>query len=115
MTKVGDRKMAFNGITDILTPLVVQLGIGGVGGFIVGYALKKLAKIVVVIIGLFFLALFYLSYQGVINIDFDKFLELMSSLLGLAAGAQNILAVVMASLPFAGSFTVGFLAGFKLG
>lgn len=107
--------MAINTITDIVTPLVAQVGIGGVGGLIVGYALKKLAKIVVVIIGLFVVALFYLSYQGIININFDKFLAAIGSLLGLASGAANLLTVIIAALPFAGSFIVGFLLGFKLG
>jgi uncharacterized membrane protein (Fun14 family) len=35
------------------------VGIGGIGGFIVGYAFKKLLKIVAVIVGLFILALIY--------------------------------------------------------
>ena len=41
----------------ILTPLIAQLGVGGVGGLCVGYAVKKVAKVVAVIVGLFFLGL----------------------------------------------------------
>jgi uncharacterized membrane protein (Fun14 family) len=42
-----------------ITPLIYQVGIGGIGGFIAGYAFKKLLKIVAVIVGLFILALIY--------------------------------------------------------
>ena len=29
-------------MSEIITPVVYQLGLGGVGGFIVGFALKKI-------------------------------------------------------------------------
>jgi uncharacterized membrane protein (Fun14 family) len=56
-------------MSEIITPVVWQLGLGAVVGFIVGFALKKLTKLVIVVIGLFVLALRYLSIQGVININ----------------------------------------------
>jgi uncharacterized membrane protein (Fun14 family) len=33
-------------MSEIVSPLVFQLGTGGVGGFIVGFALKKLSKLI---------------------------------------------------------------------
>jgi uncharacterized membrane protein (Fun14 family) len=54
-----------------ITPLVYQLGLGGIGGFIAGYALKKMMKLAAIIIGLFILALVYLGYQGIITIDYS--------------------------------------------
>ena len=48
-------------MSEIITPIVYQLGLGAVGGFIVGFALKKITKLFIVIIGLFVLALLYLS------------------------------------------------------
>jgi uncharacterized membrane protein (Fun14 family) len=45
---------------DNIIPLTYQVGVGGVGGFIAGYASKKLLKIVALIVGLFILALIYL-------------------------------------------------------
>jgi uncharacterized membrane protein (Fun14 family) len=38
-------------LSEVVSPLVFQLGVGGVGGFIVGFALKKLSKLVLVLIG----------------------------------------------------------------
>ncbi len=48
-------------LSDLWTPLVGEIGMGGVGGFLVGFAVKKAAKIIAVIIGLFFLSLQYLA------------------------------------------------------
>ncbi|MGA3192400.1 MAG: FUN14 domain-containing protein [Candidatus Bathyarchaeia archaeon] len=58
-------------MSEVVSPLVFQLGVGGVGGFIVGFALKKLSKLVPVLIGVFILALIYLSTRGIININYD--------------------------------------------
>ena len=53
----------------IISPLVYQLGIGGVGGFIVGFVIKKISKLIILLIGLFLIALVYLGAKGVINIS----------------------------------------------
>jgi uncharacterized membrane protein (Fun14 family) len=44
-------------MSEIITPVVWQLGLGAVGGFVVGFALKKITKVFIVIIGEFVLAL----------------------------------------------------------
>ena len=54
-------------LSSILTPIAGELGIGGIGGFFSGWALKKAAKLVAAIIGLSFLGLQYLAYQGIID------------------------------------------------
>jgi uncharacterized membrane protein (Fun14 family) len=102
-------------MSEILSPLVYQFGIGGIGGFIVGYAIKKISKLVVVLIGLFIIALVYLSTQGIININYQALLQASSKLIGEAPEAVSWLARIISVLPFAGSFVVGFLIGFKLG
>ena len=51
-------------LSNILTPLAGEIGIGGIGGFLAGWALKKAAKMVAVIIGLAFLGLQYLAYEN---------------------------------------------------
>jgi uncharacterized membrane protein (Fun14 family) len=56
----------------VISPVIYQLGIGGIGGFIAGYALKKLLKIVAVITGLFILALVYLSYKGILTLNYGE-------------------------------------------
>lgn len=102
-------------MSEILTPLVYQLGLGAVGGFIVGYALKKVMKIVAVLIGLFILALIYLGYRGIITINYEALGRAVSGALGLAGQAGNWIAPIISHLPFAGSFGLGFFLGFKTG
>ena len=48
-------------MSEILTPVVYELGLGAVGGFVVGFALKKIAKIFLIVIGIFVAALLYLG------------------------------------------------------
>jgi len=102
-------------MSEVLTPIVTQLGIGAVGGFIVGYALKKVTKIVAVIIGLFLVAIIYLVNKGIITVDYGKFEEAISNALGGAGTVGGLLAPVIAHLPFAGAFGLGFFLGFKIG
>jgi uncharacterized membrane protein (Fun14 family) len=97
-----------------MSALVYQVGIGGVGGFIAGYAFKKFLKIVAVIIGLFIVALIYLGYQGIITINFGELENAIASALGLAGQATSFIATIIALLPAAGSFGVGFFLGFKV-
>ena len=58
----------------VFGPTAVTLGAGFFVGILIGYALKKVIKIVVVIVGLFFLAgLAYLQYHHPIaNINWSK-------------------------------------------
>lgn len=100
---------------DALSPLTYQLGIGGVGGFIAGYALKKFLKIVAIIVGLFVLALVYLGYSGIISINYSALGDSVSGAFGLTGQAAEWVAPIIAHLPFAGAFGVAFFLGFKTG
>lgn len=102
-------------MSELVTPLVFQLGTGAVGGFVVGYAIKKVAKLIVVLIGVLLLAVIYLSSQGILFVNYDKLFDAVSGLLGGAGSAVGWLTPIIAHLPFAGSFLVGFFLGFKLG
>lgn len=102
-------------MSEILSPLAYQLGIGGIGGFVVGYAFKKISKLIIVLIGVFIIALLYLGTSGIININYDKLWNAMAGWLGLAGEAAGWLIGLISLLPFMGSFIVGFLLGFKLG
>ena len=98
----------------MIEPLVLQIGVGGAGGFLAGYAIKKIAKILAFFAGIYFLSLIYLSQIGVININYEKFLEVIS---GVATNEQvsSFLFAAVASLPFTGSFAVGLVYGLKKG
>jgi uncharacterized membrane protein (Fun14 family) len=102
-------------MSELISPLVYQLGAGGVLGFIVGYAVKKVVKILIVIAGLLTLGLLLLEYQGIINVNYDKLLELVGSYTGGLGESVSWLNPILAYLPFAGSFALGAVVGLKAG
>jgi uncharacterized membrane protein (Fun14 family) len=97
-------------MSEALIPIVYQLGIGGIGGFFVGYAVKKITRIAI-IIGVFAFSLIYLAYTNVINVDYDELLKFF----GLAGPVVGMLTPFLSALPFLGSFIVGLWFGLKKG
>jgi uncharacterized membrane protein (Fun14 family) len=102
-------------MSEVLTPVVYQLGIGGFLGFFAGYAIKKMTKVLAVLIGIGALILIYLGYEGIISINYDKLAEMIERLMGTASQASTVLTPIIANLPFAGSFIAGLAVGIKLG
>ncbi len=99
----------------VIPQLGFQLGAGGIGGFIVGFAIKKISKLVAIVVGLFVLALIYLSTQGILSINYSALFDGIAKALGLAQSAFSWVVTVISLLPFAGTFVAGFLLGFKIG
>jgi uncharacterized membrane protein (Fun14 family) len=102
-------------MSEVLPPIVFQMGAGGIGGFIVGFALKKLSKLIAIVIGLFLIVLIYLGTQGIISINYNALWGALSGSFGWLGSTFSWLISVISLLPFAGSFVVGFLLGFKMG
>jgi uncharacterized membrane protein (Fun14 family) len=55
-----------------LSSTLATIGGGFFGGLFLGYAMKKVVKLLAVVVGLFFAGLSYLQYQQIININWDK-------------------------------------------
>jgi len=102
-------------MSELLTPLSTQLGMGGIGGFAVGYALKKVAKLTAIIIGLAFVGLQYLANKGIIAINYTALKSWASSLIGQAGDAQGLIIDLFANVPYGVAFTGGFLLGLNKG
>ena len=102
-------------MSEIITPIVYQLGIGAVGGFIAGFILKKLTKLFLIVIGIFIAALLYLGISGVISINYGALWDTVANGLGGAGKAASWLVGLISLLPFIGSFALGFVAGFMIG
>ncbi|RLI42209.1 hypothetical protein DRO59_04865 [Candidatus Bathyarchaeota archaeon] len=102
-------------MSSVFPSVAYQLGIGGVGGFVLGYIIKKVSKLIAVLLGLFILFLLYLGVKGVISINYDALWKAMTDLLGFAGQAADWLIGFASLLPFMGSFIAGFLLGFKAG
>ncbi|MGQ9679586.1 MAG: FUN14 domain-containing protein [Candidatus Bathyarchaeia archaeon] len=101
--------------SDILTPIAAEMSIGGIGGFVVGYALKKIAKLLVVLLGIGFLILEYFAYKGIISVDYSALTEWAKRFMGDASWIQAVVVEIVAHLPFGLTFFTGFLLGLKMG
>jgi uncharacterized membrane protein (Fun14 family) len=97
---------------DFISQFFLSLGIGGLGGFFIGFATKKIIKILMFFAGLYLLSLFYLMHIDVIKIDTPKLLETSSSLI---TQVVNFLSSTIAYLPISGSFAFGFILGIVKG
>jgi uncharacterized membrane protein (Fun14 family) len=70
-----------SGIENSIMPFVSTIGFGGIAGFLVGFALKRIMKILAVIAGVFFAALLYLESQHIVNVNWDKLQIISNSIL----------------------------------
>ena len=102
-------------LSELLSPVIFQFGTGGIGGFIVGYAMKKISKLLAILVGLFIVFLLYLSTQGIITVNYGELWNALASLFAFAKESASWFIGLISLLPFMGSFIVGLILGFKLG
>jgi len=102
-------------MSELIPPVVYQLGVGAICGFIIGFAIKKAMKLLMIIAGFFLLILVYLGYSGVITINFEKLLQAVGNLLSWGQQAADWLTIIISTLPLTGSFILGLILGFKAG
>ena len=102
-------------MVEILAPLLEQLGVGGVAGLCVGYSLKKLGKLIAIIIGFFFFSVQLLAWKGMISINYDALLQWGNQIIRSIGLAEGTYGAIIANMPFATSFLVGFAIGLKMG
>lgn len=96
--------------------LGLEFGTGAVIGGLIGFAAKKVAKIIAVLVGVE-LALFkFLESKGYISVKWD---ELSGGILGAAQSTQNIntswVEPILSTLSVGVGFTGGFMLGFRKG
>ena len=86
----------------------MQLGLGGIAGFFVGYLLKKALKFAL-IIGAFTFVLAYFAYESSIQVDYA---QLISRAEEVATPVMNVIYPVLSQIPALGSLVIGALLGF---
>lgn len=99
-------------------PYAEQLGFGLVAGFAVGYALKKLGKLVAVALGLVFVLVQVLAYQGFVTVHWSEVQARVDPILGrdsLGSVWDGLLGVLTYNLAFAGAFVPGLVLGLRRG
>eukprot|EP01108_Squamamoeba_japonica_P000923 TRINITY_DN1347_c0_g1_i1.p1 TRINITY_DN1347_c0_g1~~TRINITY_DN1347_c0_g1_i1.p1 ORF type:complete len:184 (-),score=45.44 TRINITY_DN1347_c0_g1_i1:25-534(-) len=72
----------------LIGPLSAQLGFGGVAGFAAGFALKKAAKVTLLVTGSGVVALQLLAQAGVLTVDWRRVEELLHARLDQTGDAK---------------------------
>jgi len=107
--------------------LATSIGIGGFLGFLMGYAIKKILKIIMIAAGFLVGIAYYLQYNGVIALNWAKMEETMGNLMtninvfnlntpffpGISD--QFIHAISASGIPLTGGFATGFAFGISKG
>jgi uncharacterized membrane protein (Fun14 family) len=108
-----------------LGSIAAMVGGGFFCGILIGYALKKVVKVVAVVVGLFFAGLAYLQYQQIIDIKWAKFQAVSQNAVTTIANAttkipgfnsgHDIVGLTNLGIPLTGSMSMGFAVGFLKG
>jgi len=101
-------------VSEAFALILVQLGIGGIGGFIIGYSIRKVVKIAL-ILGIVVFSLLFLLYAKVIGINYGEFANAVSNFFEAVNPVLGALAPFLFHLPLIGSLIVGLIAGYKMG
>jgi len=97
-------------------PDAAALALQAVGGFvlggIIGYAIRKAAKWVLIAIGFFLLPVFGLWYLGLLSVNWDKLNEVVGRIVEwLGVNLSNMTSAIASAGVFGISGIVGFLFG----
>jgi uncharacterized membrane protein (Fun14 family) len=107
--------------TEAFTSISATIGGGFVGGILLGYALKKVVKLIAVVVGLFLAGLAYLQYQQIAYFDWDKIERMITATFGNVTSqifsSQDISSFAFANLgiPLTSGMSAGFAVGFMKG
>ena len=107
----------------LLEPMAYVFVQGAIAGLIVGFAVRKLNKVIAAAIGFALLAVNVLWFARMMEIDLqipqlnelvDSMLELLPFSPSEVAGELGPMMPLLTSLPFVGGFLVGGWIGFKV-
>jgi uncharacterized membrane protein (Fun14 family) len=79
-----------SGIESNIMPFASTIGFGGIVGFLIGFMLKRIMKILAVIAGVFFAALLYLESQHIVNVNWHKIQTISNGVLSTIATTTNV-------------------------
>jgi uncharacterized membrane protein (Fun14 family) len=106
---------------DSITSASAIVGGGFFGGLLLGFALKKVVKVIAVIVGLFIAGLAYLQYQQIASFDWNRIEVMAGAALGNVTAHistnQELATLAMSNfgIPLTGSMSAGFAVGFMKG
>gem|GEM_PF-6734371 len=95
--------------------IVAMLGFGGICGFVTGFAVKKVARIFAVILGIIFVVIQFFAFKGWVVVDWNQIAQSSDLFTGEGASRymRELIDVLSTNLPFGSSFLVGLFMGVK--
>jgi uncharacterized membrane protein (Fun14 family) len=118
-------------IIESFVPAAATLGGGFFTGILIGYALKKVIKLLAVLVGLFLAGLAYLQYNQIANINWNKLQQVSEDAITTLSNAimqmqvfghtsdqaatASLLSMTNFGIPLTGSMSAGFTIGFMKG
>ncbi len=106
---------------DNINSIATAIGGGFFGGLLLGFAIKKVVKLIAVVVGLFIAGLTYLQYQQITSFDWNRIEVLTSAASGNVTGHistnQELATLAMSNfgIPLTSSMSAGFAVGFMKG
>ncbi len=100
---------------NLLASLLPALSLGGVLGFSAGYAVKRVGRLVIFVVGALFVLVQLLAYWGVLSVNWGEVQTATEPLLqdGARQGSAWLWRVLTANLPFGAAFTAGVALGLR--
>ena len=101
----------------LLGLLLAQVGIGGIGGFVFGVVMRRIASLIIGIMSfLFVLVLVFIGSLTKLGIRLESPQSTEKLLVGVLNNATHaLLSANSIVLPFGGSFSLGLLVGLLVG
>ncbi|GGJ74832.1 hypothetical protein GCM10008939_18950 [Deinococcus aquiradiocola] len=102
-------------VSELVWPYLPSLSVGAILGFCAGFAVKRIGRMTVLLVGLLFLALQILAWQGLLTVNWGRVQALAEPWVqrgGREFGAW-VLGIVQTNLPFGGGFVAAFLVGLR--
>ena len=107
-----------------LTPIATSVGLGGITGFVLGYFLRKILKLILFAVGGILALLMYLQYQGLITVNMAKVQSYTDGIVSTLSNTNSTIeswnhiipsGATDLGFPLTSSMAVGFTAGFLRG
>lgn len=103
------------GALEDLLPIFTEASFFAMIGFALGYASRKVVKIGMILLAVFFALLQVLTYAEVTTIDWGRLVEILNDWILNLKENQSITDVLTDRVPTAGSLIAGYVLGFRKG
>jgi uncharacterized membrane protein (Fun14 family) len=103
------------GALETALPYVSEGSFFALIGFALGYASKKVVKLMLIFLAIFFVAIQALSFGGVLTVDWSRAVELLNNLILNLNENETVGQVLKDKLPTAGALGAGYWLGFRKG